>query len=175
MSPIPLSEWEAHGRELYESQAPQHAVQPHLQTDPSSGTLFTTSLIHKAIQSTKSGKAADRHRLIIEFFKMVNTSAMMSTLAGVFNRLLAEGWFPVTWAEAIAVPLFKAGKLSIPGNYRYIMLNTIFYKIYAKACNILLMPFPNVPGQSWQAGFRKAHSCLHHIFTLRCVVEHHKL
>lgn len=40
---------------------------------------------------------------------------------------------------------------------------------------MLLMPYLNVPGQSWQAGFRKAHSCLHHIFTLRCIVEHHKL
>lgn len=126
------------------------------------------------MNNTKSGKAADKHGLIIEFFKMINTTAMMTTLAGNFNGLLTEGRFPTTWAEAIAVPLFKASKMNIPCNYRYIMLNIVFYKIYAKACNILLTPYLNVPGQSWQVGFRKSHSCLHYIFTLRCIVEHHK-
>lgn len=64
--------------------------------------------------------------------------------------------------------------MSLPENYRYIMLNTVFYKIYAKACNFLRMPYLNTAGQAWQAGFRKAHSCLHHVFTLCCIVEHHR-
>lgn len=51
-------------------------------------------------------------------------------LATIFNELVKEGWFPLTWAKAIAVPLYKVGKMSLPGNYQYIMLNAVFYKVY---------------------------------------------
>lgn len=105
-----LAAWEADEKELYESTAADHVQPVQIQQVHPQEALFTTSLIQQAVSSTKSSKVADEHGLIIEFLKMVNITSMMATLAGIFNGLLAEGWFPTTWAEPIVVPLFKAGR-----------------------------------------------------------------
>lgn len=121
-STISLSTWAEYGKSLYQSTLPQHCQVAPLVSALTSCTLFVPKLVQQAIDSLSSVKAADQFGLNIELLKAVKGHAMSTVLAQLFNDLVTQGTFPISWAEAWAVPLFKSGLATVTSNYRFIML-----------------------------------------------------
>ena len=57
------------------------------------------------------------------------------TLVKVFNKLLNEGHFPVSWTEGINVPVYKQGSSTDPDVYRGITLNSCLGKLFCHVLN----------------------------------------
>ena len=79
------------------------------------------------------------------------------TLVKVFNKLLKEGQFPLSWTEGIIIPIHKQGSSTDPNNYSGITLNSCLGKLF---CHVLNTRISNdLENQSFlikeQAGFRK--------------------
>ena len=90
-----------------------------------------------------------------------------------FNVLFSTGTYPIQWSESIIQPLFKKGDSTNPDNYRGISLLNICSKIYSHILNARLHSWieSNSIINDSQAGFRKKHSTVDHIFTLFAMIQ----
>ena len=91
----------------------------------------------------------------------------------MFNKLLKEGHFPVSWTEGIIVPVYKQGSYTDPNNYRGITLNRCLGKLF---CHVLNTRISNhLENRSFlikeQAGFRKNFRTSDKIFILKTIVD----
>lgn len=167
---IPLQDWEEHARMLYCSLDPIHqATSPLRQMDMVQ--VFSTKDIQKAISKLKNHKAADQYGLRAEYLKALQDTQFAQVVTEIYNRVISDGHFPKSWSEAVAQPLHKSASKLLKDNYRYIMLVTMVYKVYATTINAKITPFLHTKNQMFQAGFKKKHSCAHHILTMQIVVE----
>ena len=73
-------------------------------------------------------KARDIHGLKPEFLKWV-ANDLCEPITKLFNLVAREG-FPASWTINIIQMIFKSDERSSLGNYRTIMLGTIFGKLY---------------------------------------------
>lgn len=139
------------------------------------------SALHKSLTRTK---LRDRQKMI-----QSRAIADITTNPKAFYRLLrsysqqapkgmVEDWymhgqalFPISWTEAEPRPLHKNGSITLKDNYRYIMITFILYTLYATTVNNQITPSLNHANQFFQAGFRKKHSCAHHLFTTSVLIE----
>ena len=90
----------------------------------------------------------------------------------LFNHLFDNGIYPEDWKESIILPLFKKGDRTDVNNYRGISLCNISSKLYGFVINKRLQEWIdkyNVTGE--QAGFKKDHSTIDHMFTLLAAVQ----
>ena len=81
--------------------------------------------------------------------------------------------YPDKWAESIVVPLFKIGNINDVNNYRGISLCDVGSKIYGCIINARLQDWvelKNITGEH-QAGFKKEHSTIDHMFTLLAAIQ----
>lgn len=162
---FPLHEWYEHGKQLYYSSADLHQLQ--LPLYPYQGRdVFTAADIEKAIGKMKNNKATDRYDIKAKYFKELKDTAFSQIMSNLFNEIIKSGDFPRSWSEAEARPLHKSGSMLSKDNFTYIMLTSMFYKLYSTAINMKVTSFLQNQSQRFQAGFRKGHSCAHHLFTL---------
>ena len=90
---------------------------------------------------------------------------IVSFLVHLFNTVFASGEYPEAWTEAVIYPLHKKGSSHEPG------------KLYSYIINKRLSTWVednDVLGEI-QAGFRKDHSTIDHIFTLFSMIQRHLL
>lgn len=167
---IPLQEWFHHGKKLYYSEDDIHKLQTPL-FPYQDRHIFTPADVFEAIRKMKNNKAADKFDIKAEYFKELKDTEFPNSMTTVFNDVVRTDIFPRTWSEAEARPLHKSGSLLNKDNFRYIMITSMFYKLYSTAINDKITPFMQNDSQKFQAGFRKGHSCAHHLFTLRVLVE----
>ena len=128
--------------------------------------------VYAAIRALKNGKAAGPDGIISEFFKN-SASIVVPFLVKYLNKLFSLGLYPDAWSEAIIHPLFKKGDPNVPDNYRGISLLNICSKIYSYILNKRLVTWieeNNIIDET-QAGFRKGHSTVDHIFTLMAIIQ----
>ena len=98
-------------------------------------------------------------------------------LVHLFNKVFASGEYPEAWTEAVIYPLHKKGSIHEPDNYRGISLLNVCSKLYSYIINKRLSTWVednDVLGEI-QAGFRKDHSTIDHIFTLFSMIQRHLL
>lgn len=156
-----------HGKALYQFNLPIHNKPWELAPLPT-GDRFTPNMISYALSQLKNNKASNSFMVKTEYLKALKDTRFLEVMAQFFNNFLVHGQFPITWSqtEASAHPLHKS---RARGNqdYRYILITAILYKLYFTAVNNQVTPTCNHPMQYFQAGFRKKHSCAHHLFTLR--------
>nr|BDT63038.1 MAG: hypothetical protein [Trachysalambria curvirostris nimavirus] len=82
-------------------------------------------------------------------------------LLALFNKIFREGTVPITWKEAIIIPIPKPGKdAAIPGNYRPISLTSCICKLMEKMVNFRLTWYLEKENilTPYQYGFRKLRS-----------------
>ncbi|VDI62333.1 Hypothetical predicted protein [Mytilus galloprovincialis] len=83
--------------------------------------IITQDEILKCISNLKRGKShgidGTFNELFIEF-----KDILLPFLEEIFNKILASGHFPKSWALAVLIPVFKKGDSSDPANYRGISL-----------------------------------------------------
>ena len=100
----------------------------------------------------------------------------MNTLAPhimeIFNTIIKQG-FPRDWKTSLAIPLFKSGDINNPSNYRTIMINLLFAKLFNGMVENKISKWAKVKEKraKVQGGFRLMHSIVDHGITLRHIIE----
>lgn len=73
----------------------------------------------------------------------------------------------------MVIPLHKSGDVNNPSNYRTIMINPLFGKLFGSMVEHRISYWAEKEGKraKGQAGFRPKHSTIDHCITLRHMVE----
>ena len=83
------------------------------------------------------------------------STASLTFLLGLYNRIWREGYVPLSWKEAIVLPIPKPGKdHSDVTNYRPICLTSCVCKLFEKMVNVRLVWYlerggPSFPFPEW--------------------------
>ena len=134
--------------------------------------VITKEEILLALRKLKCKKAAGPDGIIGELLK--NSGVIIVDYFVVFfNALFDRGLFPDSWTESVILPLYKKGDVNNPENYRGISLCNISSKVYSSVINNRLQRWVNIHDTTgeWQAGFKKDHSTIDHMFTLLACVQ----
>ena len=91
----------------------------------------------------------------------------------MFNKLLKEGYFLVSWSEGVIAPVYKQVSYTDPNNYRGITLYSCLGKLF---CHVLNTRISNhLENRSYlkkeQVGFRKNFRTSDQIFILKTIVD----
>jgi hypothetical protein len=89
-----------------------------------------------------------------------------------FNNIIQQG-FPIDWTTSMAIPLFKSGDVNNPSNYRIIMINPLFAKLFGSMLEKKINKWAEERDKraKGQASFRPKHSTDDHCITLRHIIE----
>ena len=94
-------------------------------------------------------------------------------LCNLFNEILRLQYFPKAWSKGIIIPIFKAGDVDDPDNYRGICLNSAISKLFTGILNVRLTEFLNASSiiAPNPTGFRKNFRTADNAFTLKTLIE----
>ena len=128
--------------------------------------------IINGIDKLKKGKSSGLDEISAELLQM-SKGKILEFLFKLFNKMFMISYFPLRWAVAIVVPLHKKGDVNIADNYRGISLLSITSKIFTGILNRRLYNWAeeNDKINIEQAGFRRSHSTIDHIFTLHSMIS----
>ena len=134
---------------------------------------FSVDEVRVCIRKLKNGKAAGVDNVLNEFIKYCPVE-LYPVFTLLFNMVLETGFVPTIWAIGIINALYKnKGSKDDVDNYRGITLLSCLGKLFTSLINNRLYDYltrENMLGNE-QAGFRKDHSTLDHIFTLSTIVN----
>ena len=111
-----------------------------------------------------------------EFIKTPK-SQLLDSITLLFNIILESDQYPLEWSSGIISPIYKhKGDINNPDNYRGIVVKSCLSKVFTCVLNNRLTNYLNSLSMinESQAGFRKGHSTIDHIFTLRCLIDLYK-
>ena len=80
------------------------------------------------IKKLKTRKKKDLVELQAEYLKW-GRNTLAPHIRKIFNNIIQQG-FPRDWTTSLAIPLFKSGDINNPSNYRTIMINPLFAKLF---------------------------------------------
>ena len=128
--------------------------------------------IEFAFRKLKNGKAPGPDSIIGEIFKY-SKDQITPFMIKLFNHLFETGTFPEEWTESFILPVYKKGDINNPNNYRGISLSNICGKLFSIVINRRLQEWveENDITGGHQAGFKKGHSTVDHMFTLLALVQ----
>ncbi|KAL3677253.1 hypothetical protein R1sor_027201 [Riccia sorocarpa] len=136
--------------------------------------VFTEEEISKTLARMRHGKVRDLAGLSIELLQW-RGPPLWKQVTRLIN-LACQNGLPSAWTERKLVPLHKTGPREIPGNYRMIMVASIYAKLLGNLLDTRLREWcesKNVQAPV-QAGFRKSYSVLDHLLVLRVLGERAK-
>ena len=99
---------------------------------------------------------------------------MLPVYCKLFNKIFDSGCFPSEWLCGEIIPLYKnKGDATDPKNYRPITLLSCLGKLFPSILNERLNTYSDEVNLILenQAGFRKDHGTIDHIFTLHTIIE----
>ena len=81
--------------------------------------------------------------------------------------------FPTPWTQYLIIHIFKSGDTNDPSNYETIMIIPLLAKLYGIIIEKKINGWLEMEGKRAkdQAGFRRNHSTMDHLLTLRISVE----
>jgi hypothetical protein len=164
---ITASKWFDYARQLYE-QDPKVDPPPLVNTDTK---LFTVQEVEMGIKRLGARKAKDLDELQVEYLKW-GLKILSPHITKIFNNIIQQG-FPTDWKTSMAIPLFKSGDVNNPSNYRTIMINPLFAKLFGSMLEKKISKWVEERDKrtKGQAGFRPKHSTVDHYITLRHIIE----
>ena len=164
---ITASKWFDYARQLYE-QDPKVDPPPLVNTDTK---LFMVQEVEMGIKRLGAGKAKDLDELQAEYLKW-GLKFLSPHITKIFNNILQQG-FPTDWTTSMAIPLFKSGDVNNPSNYRTIMINPLFAKLFGSMLEKKISKWAEERDKhaKGQANFRPTHSTVDHCITLRHIIE----
>ena len=134
---------------------------------------FNEKEISDVVKKLKNNKANGVDLVINEFIKCT-FDKMCPIYVKLFNLILKRGYIPEDWVIGIIVPIYKnKGSAGDPSNYRGISLLSCMCKLFTSVLSQRLYRFAEnfeVLGAE-QAGFRKNHSTVDHLFVLNTLIE----
>lgn len=137
---------------------------------------ITTEEIIKCIKQLKRNKSAGEDCIYNEYIK-ASCDIMLPLYTKLFNVILDSGIFPTQWLCGDIIPIYKnKGDETEPKNYRPITLLCCLGKLFTSVINERLNNYADAAELVLenQAGFRKNHSTIDHIFTLHMLIEIYK-
>ena len=164
---ITAAKWFDYARQLYE-QDPKVDPPPLVNIDTK---LFTEQEVEMGIKRLGAGKAKDLDELQVEYLKW-GLKFLSPHITKIFNNIIQQG-FPTDWTTSMAIPLFKSGDVNNPSNYRTIMINPLFAKLFGSMLEKKISKWAEERDKraKGQAGFRPKHSTVDHCITLRHIIE----
>ena len=121
----------------------------------------------------RNSKAPGIDGLINKFLKYSPT-LVLENLTKFFNLVLSTSKVPTDWTIGLIQPINKGkGSPKDVDSYRGITLLSSIGKLFTSILNARIMNYMEVTGflGDEQAGFRKGHSTLDHIFVLHTVID----
>ena len=181
---IPNEEWQRHFESLFNEGADTGEViddgrfYDGVHLDEVQAQIFNADIteeeILKAVKSLKLGKSAGLDGVIPEMF-VYGIQYILPMLTRIFNRLFETGDFPDSWGKSILVPLHKKDSLDSPGNYRGIVLQSVFSKVCTFVLKRRVTFYANMYMYDkifeCQAGFREGDSTVGNAFILNAFVD----
>ena len=171
---IPSERWENHFSQLLN---PQNTTEEdhventdnmgEIREDPDLDGEITLEEVKRTIKNLKKGKSTGMDNISAELLQTAGDK-ITPFITKLMNRLFQVGYFPISWATAILVPLYKKGDRNIEDNYRGISLLSIPSKILTAILNTRLYNWAEENGKicEEQAGFRRSYSTVDHIYAL---------
>ncbi|PFX30003.1 Transposon TX1 uncharacterized 149 kDa protein [Stylophora pistillata] len=126
--------------------------------------------IVRSIKMLKSGKAAGPDNIPPESLK-ADPDLSADILYGLLGKIWEEEEMPQDWNESYIVKLPKKGDRRECKNYRGISLMSTAGKVLNRIILLRLQGAVDATLRDQQAGFRKDHSCIDQIATLRIIIE----
>ena len=113
----------------------------------------------KEIDRMCNDKATGDDHISCRLLKLTK-HVIAGSLTDMINMSLTTGFVPKGWKEARVIPIFKAGDMSNPSNYRPISILSVVSKIIERAVHRQLSEYidDNNILNSSQSGFRAKHS-----------------
>ena len=147
------------------------SINDHFVPNTQLPNVFTKGEIWATMKDLANHKASDIHGLKPKFLKWA-ANDLCEPITKLFNLVAREG-FPTSWTTNIIQMIFKSGERNSMGNYRTIMLGTIFGKLYGSDLEKIINRWAELKGvrPRGQASFREGRSTLDHILTLRTLIE----
>ena len=134
---------------------------------------ITKEEIKIAANSLKKKKAAGVDDVKNEYIKH-SIDKLGDAYLALFNKVIETGNVPDEWGIGLIKPLYKGkGNVHDCDNYRGITLLSCIGKLFTSILNNRLNAFitdNNILSKN-QAGFRKAHSTLDHVYSLKCLID----
>ena len=87
---------------------------------------ITETELRCALRRAKCGKVSGGDGIAVEFYKNNNAIVILA----LFNYIFQNGVYPDIWSHDIVNPIFKAGKMCSPENYRKITLLSSLGKLF---------------------------------------------
>ena len=143
--------------------------QTESEVDTFLNSRITEEEISHVIKSFKSNKACGIDMILNEYLKST-LNFMLSKYVVLFNEILTSGHVPDSWAIGKIMPIFKnKGSNTDTSNYRGITLLNCLGKAFTTIVNNRLTSVVDIHYN--QAGFRKDHSVIDHIFLLKNLAD----
>jgi len=130
----------------------------------------TVEEVKKALESTKSGKAAGPDGIPIELLKLGEDS-VVKAMHRIIVCVWETGKWPDDWTQSTFVPLYKKGDPSVCANYKTISLTSHASKILLKVILERISPKTEFKVAEEQAGFRPQRGTYNHFCSLRILTE----
>ena len=127
-----------------------------------------------ALQKLRRNKAAGLDGIRAEYILDAG-EVLLPFLTMLFNRIFREG-FPASLGTGLIFPIYKAGDVSDPGNYRGITVGPVIAKLFAMILDARITDWTedhNIRARG-QAGFRRDFRTTDNIFVLRSLLEKYK-
>ena len=139
--------------------------------DDALDATITTDEVDHALTKLSHGRAPGLDEIPSELVKL-GRKHLVPFLTRLFNTIYDKKTYPEEWSRSIVVPIHKGGNSLDPSNYRGISLLSVISKLFSAVLTNRL--------QNWvedndkvcveQAGFRREHSTVDHIFTLHAMI-----
>lgn len=181
MDDIPLKVFLDHFKKLHSSPE-EDSITVNCEVNPSQNSNidnsfinqpFTEEEIKKVVSKLKNDKACGFDSVINEYIKST-IDMFLPLYTKLFNVILDTGIIPSDWGVGLINPLYKnKGPKENPDNYRGITILSCFGKLFTALVNARLEQFLHINGLLGmeQAGFRKGHSTVDHIFALHSLID----
>jgi hypothetical protein len=127
--------------------------------------------IEVGIKKLGVGKTKDLVELQAEYLKW-GSKTLAPHIMKIFNNIIQQG-FPIDWTTSLAIPLFKSGDGNNPSNYRTIMINPLFTKLFGSMLENRISRWAKERDKCTKGKtcFRPKHSTIDHGITLRHIIE----
>ena len=127
----------------------------------------TSDEIQQAMSKLKN-KAPGESGLTPQVWKVLTgNDETFSLLESIIMEFWSTGITPTEWENGLLRILTKKGDLSLPGNYRGIMLLEAAYKIVCIILHGRLLPIQESLDHEAQCGFRPGRGCQDAVFTVK--------
>ena len=158
----PLNELPGNGNDNEET-----GTREEFREDPDLDEEISSEEVKRTIDNLKKAKSPGMDNISAELLQTAG-ERIIPYITKLLNKVFQSSYFPINWATAIVVPLFKKGDKDIADNYRGISLLSIPSKILTAILNKRLYNWAEEHGKisDEQAGFRRSYSTVDHIYAL---------